>query len=126
MDLSGKFRKNQDKAGRIVASAGGVVAFISMFAAIYIIGMDFVLGFGGQGILISRPLVGMWLGLTGLLGGVMTWRNTKIPALFALASGIGGLLTIPVYFAVGGTFLIIGSLLMLTSGSQSSQEQGLE
>ena len=122
LDAVGKFRKNQDKAGRLIAASGGVTAFISMCVAIYIIGMDFVLGFGGQGILISRPLVGMWLGLMGLLGGVMTWRNTKIPGMFALASGIVGLLPIPVYFAVGGVLLILGSLLMLTSTTRSSTE----
>ena len=122
VDALGKFREKQDKAGRIMAATGGVAAFISMVVAIFIIGMDFVLGFGGQGILISRPLVGMWLGLMGLLGAVMTWRNTKIPGLFALASGIGGLLTIPVYFGVGGVLLILGSLLMLTSTTQSSTE----
>ena len=102
--------------------AGGLTAFISMFVALWVIGMDFVLGFGKEGILISRPLVGMWLALMGVLGGVMSWRDSKVPGLFALATGIGGFLTIPIYFTAGGVLLVLGAVLMMASKPASTAD----
>ena len=110
-----KLQSRQDKIGRSVVVIGGLTAFIGMFVALWIIGLDFVLGFGREGILISRPLVGMWLALMGVLGGVMTWKDSKIPGLFAFATGVGGFLTIPIYFTAGGVLLVIGGVLMMTS-----------
>ena len=110
-----KLQSRQDKIGRSVVVIGGLTAFIGMFVALWIIGLDFVLGFGREGILISRPLVGMWLALMGVLGGVMTWKDSKIPGLFAFATGVGGFLTIPIYFTAGGVLLVIGAVLMMTS-----------
>ena len=115
VNLLKKLLSQQEKVGRALVIVGGLAAFLGMFAALWIIGMDFVLGFGKEGILISRPLVGMWLALMGILGGVMSWRNSKVPGLFAFATGIGGFLTIPVYFTAGGILLVLGAVLMITS-----------
>ena len=117
-----KIRARQERIGRGIAVAGGLAAFIGMFVALWIIGMDFVIGFGGQGLLISRPLVGMWLALMGVLGGVMTWKDSKVPGLFAFACGVGGFLTIPVYFTAGGILLVVGSVLMVTSKPEIPEE----
>ena len=115
MNLIEKLRSRQERIGRAVVIAGGLAALIGMSVALWVIGMDFVLGFGREGILISRPLVGMWLALMGILGGVMTWKDAKVPGSFAFATGVGGFLTIPIYFAAGGALLILGAVLMIAS-----------
>jgi hypothetical protein len=113
-----EFAKTRDGRARLLAVAGGLAGLVGVLVAIFVTGLDFVLVIKDENIEVSRTLVGMSWALVGILGGIMSWRDTKIPAIFMLVAGIAGLFTMPPYFAVGGGLLIIGGLMSLTSGAK--------
>ena len=106
-----EFVRTRAGVGRLLAVCGGLAGLGGVLVAIFVTGLDFVLVVKDENIEVSRTLVGMSWALVGILGGIMKWRNTRIPALFMLLAGLAGLFTMPAYFAVGGLLLIAGGLI---------------
>ena len=99
---------------QLLAVSGGLAGLIGVLVAIFVTGLDFVLVIEEENIEVSKTLVGMSWALVGLLGGVMSWGNPRIPGLFMLVSGVAGLITIPIYFVAGGILLLLGAIMALT------------
>ena len=114
--------KDREKTARFLGVSGGLVGFAGILVAITVNGLDFVLVIKDENIEVSRTLVGMAWAMVGILGAIMAWRNPTIPGLVMAAGGVAGIVTLPAYFAAGGTLLLLAALLALTSSSGASPE----
>ena len=106
---------NRARLARSLGVVGGAVGLAGVLIAIFFSGLDFVLVISDENIEVSRTLVGMAWSMIGILGGIMSWKNPKVPGAVMLISGVAGLVTMPEYFSVGGIILIIGAVVALTS-----------
>ena len=70
----------------------------------------------------SRTLMALTWALAGTLGGLISWRDSKIPGLIMVVSGFAGIVILPAYFAAGGALLIMGAVLAFASKSESTVE----
>ena len=104
---------------RFLAIIGGLAGFIGVVIGIGFNGLDFILVIKDEDIEVSRTLVGMAWALTGILGGVIVWGSSKVPGLIMLVSGVGGIVTMPAYFAVGGFLLPLGAVAALTTKDEA-------
>ena len=96
------------KIARLLAIIGGLAGFVGVVIGIGFNGLGFILVIKDEDIEVSRTLVGMAWALTGILGGVIVWGSSKVPGLIMLVSGVGGIVTMPAYFAVGGFLFATG------------------
>ena len=107
----------RERAARLLAVGGALVGLLGVLIGISVTGLDFVLVIKDENVEVSRTLVGMAWSLMGLLGGVMSWREPRVPGLLMAVAGVGGLVTMPAYFSAGGILLLIGAAIALSSKS---------
>ena len=113
--------KNRILMARLLAVGGGLAGLVGVLVAVSITGLDFVPVIRDENIEVPRTLVGLAWALVGVFGGIMSWKNNRVPALFMLVAGVAGIITIPEYFAVGGALLLIAAVITMTNKSSSAE-----
>ncbi|MBI2165521.1 MAG: hypothetical protein HYU29_03850 [Chloroflexi bacterium] len=94
-----------------VSVIGGLSGIVASLVALWMLGLDVVSISSPFQLYVSRSIMGIGWALVGLLGGVMVGRDPKVPATFAIAGAVGGVLTLGSYFVVPGVLMLAGGVL---------------
>lgn len=110
---------------RVGALVLGIIGgIIGLFAAV------FALGVGGIGSAFetegASTVVGLgWsallLSILGIIGGALALAKPRFAALLMLVAGIGGFISVSLFYIIAGPLLLVGSLLAFLGRSPRGQ-----
>lgn len=112
---------------RVGALVLGIIGgIIGLFAAVFALGVGGIggaVGAEGASTVVGLGWSALLLSILGIVGGALAMAKPRFAALLMLVAGIGGFISVSLFYIIAGPLLLVGALLAFLGRASGPQTQ---